>query len=163
MKKRTVFLLFLVCGLLSMVHGPAFAQTKDGVIQAGVGVGAGFNPPVRFDVDLSGEYFWNDTFSLGVDFDIFVRGNTGFNVLGFGRYHFELSQFQNFSPYVGGGAGVLANTAGRGWFDLMLPELGFLYELTPHLFVGPNTSFHLLAGSNTTWDLQLLGQIVYRF
>lgn len=139
------------------------AQTRDGVIQAGVGVGAGLNPPMRFDLDISGEYFWDDTFSFGVDFDIFVRGRTSYNLIGFGRYHFQLLQAPRLLPYVGGGLGSLINTAGNGWFDLMLPELGFLFELTPHLFVGPNTSFHFLAGSNTSWDIQALGQIIYRF
>ncbi len=157
-----VGLLFVLCPL-SIVHSPLLAQTKDKTIQAGVGVGAGFNPPVRFDIDLSGEYFLNDTYSIGADFDIFVRGRTAYNFLGFGRYHFELSDFEKFEPYVGAGVGGLVNSAGRGWFDLMLPELGFLYELSPHLLVGPNTSFHILAGSGTTWDWQLLGQIIYRF
>ena len=146
-----------------MVSGPLLAQTRDGEIQAGIGVGAGFNPPVRFDLNLNGEYFLNDTYSLGAHFNIFVRGSTAYNFVGFGRYHFELSDFEKFAPYVGAGLGALINTAGNGWFDLMLPELGFLYELTPHLYVGPNASFHLLAGSSTTWDLQALGQIVYRF
>lgn len=139
------------------------AQTKDGAFQAGLGIGAGWNPPVRFDLDLFGEYFLNDRFSIGLDFDIFVRGATGFNVLPFGRYHFEIEQWREFSPYVGVGAGVLINTNKRGWFDFMLPELGFLYELTPHLLMGPNVSFHILAGSNTTWDLQTVGQLIYRF
>jgi len=158
--KKLVFVFLLS---LFLVHNPLFAQTRDGEIQGGLGVGAGFNPPVRFDLNLNGEYFLNDTFSVGGDFNIFVRGNTAYNLLGFGRYHFELSDFEKFAPYIGGGAGALINTAGNGWFDLMLPELGFLYELAPHLLVGPNTSFHILAGSSTTWDLQALGQIIYRF
>lgn len=162
MKKLLVFG-FLVLGPWSLVSAPSFAQTRDGLIQAGIGVGAGLNPPMRFDLDISGEYFWNDTFSLGADFDIFVRGVTLYNFLGFGRYHFELLQAPRFLPYVGGGVGGLVSSAGAGWFDLMLPELGFLFELTPHLFVGPNASFHILLGSSNTWDLQTLGQIIYRF
>lgn len=159
MKKFT----WLLIALSFLTTLSAQAQTRDGVIQAGVGVGAGLNPPVRFDVDISGEYFLNDTFSVGADFDIFVRGRASYNFLGFGRYHFELLQAPRLLPYIGGGVGGLVNTAGRGWFDLMLPEVGFLFELTPHLFVGPNSSFHILAGSSTTWDLQMLGQIIYRF
>lgn len=139
------------------------AQTRDGEFQAIVGGGLGLHTPVRFDLDMAGEYFWNDTYSLGLDFDIFVRGSTAFDVIPFARYHFDLKKWPRFSPYVGAGAGVLTNTAGGGWFDLMLPEAGFLYEFNPHFSFGPNVSLHTLAGSTTTWDLQLLAQAAYRF
>lgn len=152
-------------GLVVLLLGSSAigAQTKDGTIQTGVGVGVGLNPPARFDLDLNGEYFLNDTFSLGADFDILVGDKAGFNILGFSRYHFELLQAPRLEPYLGVGAGTLVKTDGKAWFDLMLPEIGFLYELTPLIQIGPNASFHTLFGSNTTWDLQLLGQIIFRF
>lgn len=156
--------LFLVVAILLSMGTVSHAQTRDRSFQVATGIGAGWNPPVRFDLDLAGEYFINDRFSAGLDVDIFVRGATSYNFLGFGRYNFYLQKFPRFAPYIGGGVGVLANSNGRGWFDIMAPEAGFLWELTPHLYLGPNVSIHLLAGpSSTTWDLQTVGQIAYRF
>lgn len=149
--------------LICLASPQAYTQTRDKEIQVSLGVGAGLNPPARFDLDIAGEYFFNDTFSAGLDFDLFVRGGVAYNFLGFGRYHFELLDHPRFLPYIGGGLGVLVNSNGRGFFDLMAPELGFLFELTPHLYLGPNISFHILAGKNTTWDLQTVAQMAYRF
>lgn len=154
---------FLLIVALWLAAPLAYAQTRDGEFQISVGIGAAWNPPARFDLDIAGEYFFNDTFSGGLDFDILVNGRTFYNFIGFGRYNFEYKKFRRFSPYVGGGVGGLVSSNGRGWFDLMLPEAGLRWELTPHLLVGPNLSFHILAGSNTTWDLQTVGQLTYRF
>lgn len=163
MKKAILWNFAFLSLALFLFPSSAHAQTRNKEIQFRVGAGAGLNPPARFDLDLAGEYFFNDAYSAGLDVDIFVGGFTSYNFIGFGRHHFELAKYQKFMPYLGAGMGVLANTRGQGWFDLMLPELGFLYELTPHLYFGPNTSLHILGGSTTTWDLQLVGQIAYRF
>lgn len=159
--KKIAALLVLFCAFLFATS--LRAQTRDRSFQAALGVGAAWNPPVRFDLDLNGEYFLDDTFSAGVDFDIFVRGVTSYDLLAFGRYNFQLLRYRKFSPYVGLGVGALFNSNGQGWFDLMAPELGFLWELTPHLYLGPNVGFHTLIGSNTTWDFQTVGQLAWRF
>ena len=153
---------FVFC-LLSFVLGPAHAQTRDGEVLFYLGNGVAAREPVRYDVDVAAEYYFNDRFSLGLDFDAFLRSPFSYDVIGFARYHFEMSKWPRYSPYVGGGMGVLANTRGQGWFDLMLPELGFLYEFTPHFYIGPNVSTHLLSGSTDTWDVQILGQAAWRF
>lgn len=153
-------LLFLAILMLAQT---AEAQTKDGSFQVTAGAGAGWNAPVRFDLDIAGEYFWNDTLSLGLDFDTFLGSTTSFNLIPFVRYHFDLKKWPRFSPYVGMGMGGLFNTGGQKWFDLMLPELGFFYELTPRFYIGPNASMHVLAGSTSTWDFQTVGQVSYRF
>ena len=152
-------LLLLLLTLPVSLH----AQTKNGQWQIAAGPGMTWNPPVQFNLDMNGEYFLNDTFSVGGNFDIFIRGAARFGAIGFSRYHFRLLQFPKFDSYVGGGGGAVIDTQQNGWFDLMLPELGFLYELTPQLFVGPNVSFHVLLGSSNTWDLQTVGQLVWRF
>ncbi|MDO8527603.1 MAG: hypothetical protein Q7T03_07950 [Deltaproteobacteria bacterium] len=138
------------------------AQTRDKEIQFYTGAGAGLRTPVRFDFDMAGEYFLNDRWSIGLDLDVFVRGKTSFDAIPFGRYHFDLPKWPRFLPYIGGGMGALANSS-NVWLDVMLPEGGFLYELNPHLYIGPNVSFHILGGPSTTWDLQMLGQLAYRF
>lgn len=160
MKKYLLAVLF--CAFLGMA-APLQAQTRNGEFQVSTGGGIGAKTPVRFDLDIAGEYFWNDKWSLGLDFDVFLRGSTSFDVIPFGRYHFDLPRFTRFSPYVGAGLGVLVSTSGRGWIDLMLPETGFLWEFTPNFYFGPNVSLHTLGGSATTWDLQLVGQAAYRF
>lgn len=161
MKKQVLVFVFLVSTTLlpSLLN----AQTKDGQWQISAGPGMTWNPPVQFDLDASGEYYLDDTFSVGGDFDIFIRGTARFGALAFGRYHFQLLQFPKFDSFVGGGAGALIDSNQSGWFDLMLPELGFYYELTPHLYVGPNVSFHVLLGSTNSWDLHTTGQLTYRF
>lgn len=160
MKKLLIGLSFLT---LIFTAKPSYAQTRDGSFQAAIGIGAAWNPPMRFDIDMNVEYFLNDTFSFGVDADIFVRGGSSFDLLGFGRYHFELLNHPRFSPYIGAGLGGVFKTARGSKFDIMIPEVGFLWELTPHLYLGPNASFHLITGSNSTWDFQTVGQIAYRF
>ena len=161
MKKilRPFLVLLLFLGFVASAH----AQTMNGAFQVNVGAGAALHSPVRFDLDSSAEYFWNDTYSIGLDFDILARGATAFDFIPFVRYHFDLDRWPRFSPYIGGGMGVKFNTTSQSWFDLMLPELGFSYEWNPHFYIGPNISLHTLAGSNTTWDLQLLAQATYRF
>lgn len=162
--KKAILTSFAFLSLALVVFAsPAKAQTRNKEIQFSAGAGAAFNP-VRFDLDLAGQYFLNDIHSLGLDIDILAgTGPTTYNFIVFGRHHFELAQHQKFMPYVGAGLGVRADTRGRGWFDLMLPQAGFLYELTPHFYFGPDASLHILGGSTGTWDFQLVGQLAYRF
>ncbi len=158
MKRLLICLVFF----LSLAQ-TVLAQTRDGEIQVVVGNGAGLRSPVRYDLDGAVEYFLNDKISFGLDFDVFLRSPVSYDFLGFARYHFEIPRWPKYSPYVGGGVGALINTRGQGWFDLMLPELGFLYEFTPHFYLGPNMSVHLLSGTNDTWDVQVLAQAAWRF
>lgn len=155
--KKTLLMLLLLLPVAAM------GQTKNGQWQVSAGPGMTWNPPVQFDLDISGEYYLEDAYSIGGDFDIFIRGTASFGGLGFGRYHFQLLQYPKFDSYVGAGAGALIDTQQHGWFDLMLPELGFFYELTPRLYVGPNVGFHVLLGSSNTWNLQTVAHMTYRF
>ncbi|OGQ46428.1 MAG: hypothetical protein A3H42_00110 [Deltaproteobacteria bacterium RIFCSPLOWO2_02_FULL_46_8] len=162
MKQQFLKIFFLV--ILSAASAQtALAQTRDGTFQFTAGAGGGWNAPVRFDLDINGEYYWNDNISVGLDFDTFLGTINSFDFIPFARYHFDLKRWPRFSPYVGTGMGVLFNTNSQSWFDFMLPELGFFYELTPHFYIGPNASMHVLAGSTSTWDFQTVGQISYRF
>lgn len=155
--KKTLWMMLL---LLPIV---AAGQTKNGQWQVSAGPGMAWNPPVQFNLDVNGEYYLRDAYSIGGDFDIFIRGTASFGGLGFGRYHFQFLNYPKFDSYVGVGVGALIDTQQHGWFDLMLPEFGFLYELTPHLYVGPNVGFHVLLGSSNTWNLQTTAQLTYRF
>ena len=154
--------LFILSFLLTFLFTQAVFGWE-GRIEPSAGVGFTGNPPTRFDMDLEGEYYHSNEIGLGLDFDIWVRGATTFGIVPFTRYHFDVVRNPRFSPYVGVGAGIQFNTNSNAWFDLMLPDLGFQYEVTPKLFFGPDVSFHLLMGSNTTWDMQIVGRIAYRF
>ncbi|MDO8494225.1 MAG: hypothetical protein Q7S68_02700 [Deltaproteobacteria bacterium] len=153
----TIFLLVLLAPVFS------FAQTKDGAIQVGIGTGVALNPPARFNIDANGEYFLNDTYSVGVSFDTFIRKGESFGLSAFGRYRFELIDVPRLEPFLGAGIGGLFSTNNREWFDVMLPEMGAHYELTPLIRLGLESSFHILAGSSTTWDYQILYRIAFRF
>ena len=166
MKKFGARFLFVL--LLSGVSFAASAQSREGMIQASVGPGLGMHTPARFDFDVAGEYFFSDEISFGLDFDALIRGGSTLSFVPFARYHFDILNSPLFLPYVGAGAGFMVGTSGGAAFDLMAPDLGFEYELTPRLFVGPDASFHLLMGdrflgSSTSWDLQIIARVGYRF
>lgn len=153
---------------MTLMGGLTHAQSREGTIQAAVGPGIAFNPPVRFDLDFGGEYFLNDEIAFGFNFDVFIRGGAAYGFLPFAHYHFDLLEFPRFAPYVGGGMGFWVGSNGNAAFDLMAPAVGFEYELTPRLFIGPDASFHLLmgdkmVGGSTSWDLQIVARIGYRF
>ena len=139
------------------------AQSREGDVQVGSGIGMTFNPPVRFDFDLSGNYFYSDELSIGFDFDVLIRHGAVYGLVPFVRYHFDLPKARRIDPYVGGGMGLQIASSGSTAFDLMAPNLGFDYELTPHLYIGPDVSIHLLVGRSTDWDLHAIGRIGYRF
>ncbi len=136
----------------------AFAANRDGKIQAGGGVGVALNPPIRFDLNLNGEYFLTQKISLGLNFDVLLRGPTTFVFVPFARYHFDLDFAPGWVPYAGGGIGGGVDTNGAGFLDVMVPEFGFKYELLDNkLFVGSDLSFHILTNfDNTTWDFRFL-------
>ena len=157
--------ILVIVGLCCLISGSTLAQSREGILQTGVGVGFAAHDPAQFDLNFNGHYFYTDEISIGMNFDILMRSKSAvYSFLPLARYHVDLVKNPRFVPYVGGGLGMQIASGGNAWFDLMIPDLGFDYEFTPHLFVGPDVSFHLLAGNgNTTWDLHLLGQIAYRF
>jgi len=146
-------------------------SSHKGDILAGLGGGILLNPPVRFDLNMIGEYYLLDEVSLGLQMDIGLRGPTTFNFLGFGRYHFDLAslfdshQLTRWDLFAGGGLGGAVNTNGNGNMDIMIPEFGIRYELTEWLTLGPDFSFHILTNfDNATWDFRILFvQAEYRF
>ncbi|OGQ05956.1 MAG: hypothetical protein A3F82_05485 [Deltaproteobacteria bacterium RIFCSPLOWO2_12_FULL_44_12] len=160
---RKILKLCLLLPLILSSFSELKAQTRDGEFLLSAGAGMGWRSPVRFDLDFTGEYFWNDRISFGLNADTLLRGPASFSFVPFARYHFDLKKWPKFTPYAGAGMGALVNSRGQGWFDLMLPELGFFYELTPRIYIGPNVSLHVLAGSSSTWDFQTIGQVAYRF
>lgn len=158
MMKKGLFLAILVLGF----SGVASSQSRAKNWQLGGGVGFSANEPGGFDLDYAAEYFWSDAIAIGFDFDILI-GSTVYAFVPFFHYHFELLNAPRIEPYIGAGTGFTINNNGAAAFDLMAPNLGFQYELTPYLFLGPDMSFHFLAGNKTSWDLQMVGTIAYRF
>ncbi len=153
---RRVLWGLLFC-LMAVAPGRLEAS-RDGAIQAGGGFGLAVRPPVRFNLQLEGEYFVLEDLSVGLNVDFLFRGGTSIGFTGFGRYHIDIPSAPRWVPYVGGGVGGFVNTNGGGFFDLMIPEFGFRYELiSERLFLGPDLSFHIVSGTGgTTWDFRVL-------
>lgn len=161
---KNIITAFALC--LFLLPTVARAEGRQGKIQAGLGVGVALNPPVRFDIQLNGEYFLWEHISLGLNFDTLLRGPATFLFVPFARYHFDLDFAPGWVPYVGAGVGGGINTNGAGVLDIMVPDLGFKYEvLENRLFVGPDLSLHVLTNfDNTTWDFRFLFAVAsFRF
>ncbi len=152
---KKIFFSFLLAVLVST---NVSAAGRQGSIQAGGGIGVALHSPVRFDINLNGEYFLTEKISLGLNIDTLVRGPTTFVFEGFGRYNFDLKSAPKWVPYAGAGIGGGVNTNSAGFLDIMIPDIGFKYELiAERLFLGPDLSFHVLTNfSSTTWDFRLL-------
>jgi len=163
MMKRWAMVLAIVLALSSSAFA---AESREGSWQAGGGFGLAFHSPVRFDLNLNGEYFLTHHVSLGMNLDFLFRGPTTFVFQPFARYNIDLAFAPDWVPFVGGGVGVGVNTNGNGFLDLMIPDFGFRYEVIDNkLFIGPDLSFHVVTNfSNTTWDFRMLfAQAEYRF
>jgi len=154
--KKIAFALLILASLAAPVMSQA--SNREGKFQAGGGFGLAFRSPVRFDINLNGEYFLTEHISLGLNIDTLVRGPTTFVFQGFGRYNFDLDFAPGWVPYAGAGIGGGINTNSAGFLDIMIPDFGFKYELIDNkLFLGPDLSFHVLTNfSSTTWDFRML-------
>lgn len=164
--KILFFLLIgLSCSLPAMSEARYSLNSRQGAIEAGLGVGFTVNPVVRFDMEISGEYYWRNNISFGLDFDIFLRKGTIFTLVPFARYHFDIDRWPTIVPYVGAGVGGGASTNGAGVFDVMIPNFGFKWEAIPgRLFIGPDLEFHILTNfDNTDLDFHTLVKATYRF
>lgn len=142
------------------------ASDRQGAFQTGLGMGVAVNPPVRFLINLNGEYFvtHNVSVGLGLDFHLADIPFT-FDAIGFGRYNFDVARYPRLVPYVGAGIGGGA-ISDHGVMDIMLPDFGFKYEvIADRLFLGPDLSVHIVTDfSDTDWDFRILFlQAAYRF
>lgn len=144
--------------LLLCLSGTGWAGSREGKFQLGGGAGLALNPPIRFDLNIGGEYFFWENIGIGLNIDIFFRGTTAFTFIPFARYHFDISSAPEWVPYVGGGVGVGINTDGDGALDLMIPNFGVQYEvLDDKLFLGTDMSVHIVTDfDNTDWDFRWL-------
>lgn len=150
---------------------PLFARaeyslySRQGSIEAGLGAGLTVNPPIRFDLELSGEYYWRDWLSFGLDIDFLIRGPTTFSFIPYALYYFDIDPWPRFAPYVGGGIGGGVNTNGNGFLDVMVPAFGFKWELIAgRLFIGPDLEFHIQTNfDNTEPDFHIVVGAHYRF
>jgi hypothetical protein len=148
----------MVAALLLCVSTSSWAASREGHFQLGGGAGLAFNPPVRFDLNIGGEYFFWENIGIGMNIDIFFRGPTAFLFQPFARYHFDIASAPEWVPYVGGGVGVGVNTNGNGALDIMIPNFGVQYELLDgRLFLGTDMSVHVVTNfDNTDWDFRWL-------
>lgn len=160
---KTKITLLLLCLFLT----PALTQasSRQGYFESALGSGLAMNPPVRYDLELSSQFFLTDAVSVGLAGDVYFRGPTRYGFTGFSRYHIDVPALPDLIPYIGAGVGGSVDTDGRGLLDVMLPELGVDYDLDEYLLVGFDLSSHLLSNFDTSdWDLRiLLVKLTYRF
>lgn len=169
-KKAQTFLIITLSllfwgGLLPSAQAEYTLYSRRGAVDMGVGMGITTNPPVQFDLQVSGEYYWSNNVSFGLDVDLFFRGATLFVFQPFGRYHFDISEMPKLVPYVGGGLGMGVNTNGNGVMDVMIPNFGYKYELTPRVNVGSDFGLHWLTNfDNSRLDFHILFAVLnFRF
>jgi hypothetical protein len=160
------FVLLLMVVIQSRPSWAASSSSRQGKFDLGMGAGVAFHSPIRFDLQLNGEYFFWDHVSVGMDLDFLLRGPTTFVFEPFGLYHFDISSITRLVPYAGGGLGVGVNTNGNGFMDIMIPKFGVRYEIIDeHLFLGTDMSFHVITNfDSTTWDFRwLIATLNWRF
>lgn len=151
---------------VSQTSSAASSSSRQGAFDLGIGAGVAFHSPIRFDLQLNGEYFFWDHVSIGMDLDFLLRGPTTFIFQPFALYHFDIPSAPRWVPYAGGGLGLGVNTNGNGFMDLMIPKFGIRYEIMEeHLFLGTDMSFHVITNfDDATWDFRwLIATLNYRF
>jgi len=166
--KRLFSVLITLTVILSstLMVRPANASSRQGHFQLGGGLGLAFHDPVRFDIQIGGDYFFWEDISIGMNIDFLVRNGTTFVFMPNARYHFNIDRAPRWVPYVGGGIGPSVTSNGNGALDIMVPDFGFNYELiSDRLFLGTDMSVHIVTNfDNTTWDFRwLIAHLVYRF
>lgn len=131
------------------IHHPLHAKknyylySRQGRFDIGAGGGMTLNSPVRFDLQLSGEYFYTNNLGFGVAFDALIRSPHVFIFKPFARYHFDINRYPKFVPYIGGGLGAGADSNGNGVMDILLPNFGFKYALARRIHVGSDLGLHI--------------------
>jgi hypothetical protein len=104
-----------------------------------------------------GEYFYTNNISFGAAFDTWIRSPHVFLFRPFARYHFDISRYPKFVPYVGGGIGGGADSNGNGVLDVAVPNFGFKYALTNKFHIGSDLALHILTDfGDTNVDFHIL-------
>lgn len=159
-------LVSLLAAFFVLAAPRAEADGRKGHFQAGGGVGLAFNDPIRFDLQIGGEYFFWEDISIGMNIDFLIRNGVTFVFMPYGRYHIDIAGAPKWVPYVGGGLGPAVTDDGNGSLDIMIPNIGFNYELiADRLFLGTDMSVHIVTNfDNTDWDFRwLIAHALYRF
>jgi hypothetical protein len=156
--------MFVLCPMFTAHR--AVASSRQGHFQLGGGFGLAFNDPVRFDVQIGGDYFFWEDVSIGMNIDFLIRDGVTFVFMPYGRYHIDIDGAPEWVPYVGGGVGPAVSDNGDGALDIMIPNFGFKYEIiAERLFLGTDMSFHILTDfDNSDWDFRwLVAHALVRF
>jgi len=130
---------------------------RRGHFDINLGGGITYNSPVRADVQLSGEYFVHDNVSVGLFFDAYLHTDEMYSGTVIARYHFDVKSLPAFTPYVGAGVGGGSRPSQGLLINVVLPNLGFKYAITPRFFFGADIGGHLFRDpSGTTLDIHFL-------
>jgi len=120
-----------------------YLYSREGSIDLTLGTGLLVRSPVKFDMQLAGEWFMHNNVSFGLSMDFYIRNATAFSFRPFGRYHFDISSLPKLVPYIGAGIGAGIDTNGSGFMDIMVPNFGFKYALTRRIHLGSDFGLHL--------------------
>ena len=166
---RTVLIILALGSLLGLMPRTADADyylySRKGAVDLSLGMGMLVRSPVKFDLQVSGEYFWLNNFSLGFSIDSYLRGPNAFSFRPFGRYHFDISQLPKFVPYVGVGLGGGIDTNSNGFMDILVPNFGFKYAVTRNFQLGSDFGLHIFTDFDSSRvDFHILFLTIgYRF
>ena len=169
-KLQKALFFLLIAGSLSLwAPQPAAAQSylysRQGAIDLNLGLGMLVRGP-RFDMQISGEWYWRNNISWGLSFDTYIgSGGTAFSFRPFGRYHFDISSMPKLVPYIGAGVGGGITTGGAGFMDVVVPNFGFKYALSPRVHLGSDMGLHIITNftsSRVDFHIQFI-TISYRF
>jgi hypothetical protein len=139
--------------------------SRAGQIDASLGAGMYVRSPVRFDIQVAGEYFWHNNVSIGVAIDTLIRDEALFIFRPFARYHFDIDSLPNLVPFIGGGIGAGIDTNSNGVMDILLPNVGFKYAVSETIRLGTEMGLHILTDfDNSRVDFQILFAVIsFRF
>ena len=167
--RRTVLMALTLGVLVGMMPRTADAEyylySRKGATDLTLGLGMLVRSPVRFDLQVAGEYFLQNNVSLGLSFDSYLRGPNAFSFRPFARYHFDISQLPKFVPYVGVGLGGGVDTHSNGFMDILVPNFGFKYALTRNFQLGSDFGLHIFTDFDSSRvDFHILFLTIgYRF
>ena len=164
---RWVSLFFLVM-LFSLSEAKADTTARQFQLSGGLGVflvggdvANGKDAGASFDLAVEPEFFFSEHTSLAFRFDLNIGNPDSANFEGRFRYYFDFANHPRINLYVGAGIGGLVNFDGPNFGALVLPLVGWQYDLTEQFKIGSDLSPNILFnGDDVSFGVRLLPVVV---
>lgn len=132
-----------------------------GVFFVGGDVANGKGVGTSFDLSVEPEFFFSEHTSLAFRFDLDIGNPDSANFEGRFRYYFDFDSHPRFNLYVGAGIGGLINFDGPNFGALVLPLVGWQYDVTEQFKIGSDLSPNILFnGDDMSFGLRLQPVVV---